>query len=156
MGFEKLVDAVGGVPLWFDAPVRDRHTGLDVPQAECVVLNGEQARKFVRSRYLEYQDEDGDWISDPTADLGRITRQQVFVRRAVAKAVDEGLSNPITLNELVSAGVANVSLDEQLDAGDLLGIGEAFSKYDSDDLMGYSIPSEPMTHLGRREGASFR
>jgi LCP family protein required for cell wall assembly len=117
VGFEQLVDAVGGVPLWFDAPVRDRHTGLDVPQSGCVELDGEQARKFVRSRYLEYQDEDGDWDSDPTADLGRITRQQVFVRRAVAKAVNEGLSNPITLNDLVSAGVANVSLDEHLDAG---------------------------------------
>jgi LCP family protein required for cell wall assembly len=145
VGFEKLVDAVGGVPLWFDAPVRDRHTGLDVPEAKCVVLNGEQARKFVRSRYLEYKDADGDWHADQTADLGRITRQQAFVRRAVAKAVDEGLSNPVTLNELVSAGVANVSLDEQLDAGDLLGIGQAFSKFNSDDLKGYSIPSEPMT-----------
>jgi polyisoprenyl-teichoic acid--peptidoglycan teichoic acid transferase len=144
VGFERLVDAVGGVPVWFDAPVRDRHTGLDVPQAECVVLDGEQARKFVRSRYLEYQDPDGDWHTDQTADLGRITRQQVFVRRAVAKAVSEGLSNPITLNELVSAGVANVSLDEHLDAGDMLAIGEAFADYDSDDLVGYSIPSEPM------------
>ena len=144
VGFEQLVDAVGGVPLWFDAPVRDRHTGLDVQQSGCVELDGEQARKFVRSRYLEYQDEDGDWDSDPTADLGRITRQQVFVRRAVAKAVSQGLSNPITLNDLVSAGVANVSLDEQLDAGDLLAIGEAFSEYDSDDLKSYSIPSEPM------------
>ena len=145
VGFEKLVDAVGGVPLWFDAPVRDRHTGLDVPEAECVVLDGEQARKFVRSRYLEFKDEDGDWHADQTADLGRITRQQAFVRRAVAKAVNEGLTNPVTLNELVSAGVANVSLDEHLDAGDLLGIGEAFAEFDSDDLQGYSIPSEPMT-----------
>ena len=92
------------------------------------MLNGEQARKFVRSRYLEYQDEDGDWHRDPTADLGRITRQQTFVRRAVAKAVDKGLTNPVTLNELVSAGVANVSLDEHLDAGDLLAIGEAFAR----------------------------
>jgi LCP family protein required for cell wall assembly len=145
VGFEKLVDAVGGVPMWFDAPVRDRHTGLDVPQAECVTLNGEQARKFVRSRYLEFQDEDGDWHKDPTADLGRITRQQVFVRRSVAKAVNEGLSNPVTLNKLVSAGVANVSLDETLDAGDLLAIGKAFSEYDANDLKGYSIPSESMT-----------
>jgi LCP family protein required for cell wall assembly len=144
VGFERLVDAVGGIPMWFEAPVRDRHTGLDVPQAECVVLDGEQARKFVRSRYLEYQDEDGDWRTDPSADLGRITRQQVFVRRAIDKAVSKGLRNPITLNELVSAGVANVSLDENLDAGDLLAIGEAFADYDSEDLVGYSIPSEPM------------
>ncbi len=145
VGFEKLVDAVGGVPMWFDAPVRDRHTGLDIPAAECQVLNGEQARRFVRSRYLEYLGADGDWHGDPTADLGRITRQQVFVRRAVAKAVGEGLTNPATLNELVSAGVANVSLDEKLDAGDLLSIGSAFAKFDSDDLVGYSIPTESMT-----------
>lgn len=144
VGFEKLVDAVGGVPLWFDAPVRDRHSGLDIPQAECQVLNGEQARKFVRSRYLEYQDEDGDWQDDPTADLGRITRQQVFVRRAVAKAVGEGLTNPVTLNDLVSAGVANVSLDVKLHASDLLSIGRTFAEFDSDELVGYSIPSEPL------------
>jgi LCP family protein required for cell wall assembly len=145
VGFQKLVDAVGGVPMWFDAPVRDIHTGLDVREAECQVLNGEQARKFVRSRYLQYQDSDGTWRSDPTADLGRITRQQVFVRRAVAKAVGEGLSNPVTLNKLVSAGVANVSLDELLDAGDLLSIGREFAGFDSDELIGYSIPSEPLT-----------
>lgn len=144
VGFQRLVDAVGGVPLWFDAPVRDANTGLDVPGAECQVLDGEQARKFVRSRHLEYQDEDGDWVPDPSADLGRITRQQVFVRRAVAKAVNEGLSNPVTLNELVSAGVANVSLDELLGAGELLSIGRAFAEFDSDELVSYSIPSEPM------------
>ena len=143
VGFQRLVDAVGGVPLWFDAPVRDRHTGLDISQAECQVLDGEQARKFVRSRYLEYQDEDGDWRSDPTADLGRITRQQVFIRRAIAKAVSEGLTNPVTLNELVSAGVANVSLDEVLTAGELLSLGREFAQYDSDQLVGYSFPSSP-------------
>lgn len=145
VGFQRLVDAVDGVPMWFDAPVRDRHTGLDISEAECQVLDGEQARKFVRSRYLEYQDEDGDWRSDPTADLGRITRQQVFVRRAIAKAVSTGLSNPVTLNELVSAGVANVSLDELLTAGDLLSVGREFADYDSDQLVGYSFPSTPKT-----------
>ena len=143
VGFEKLVDAVGGVPMWFDAPVRDTHTGLDVPAAECQVLSGEQARKFVRSRYLQYLGEDGEWHQDPTADLGRITRQQVFVRRAIDKAVGQGLTNPRTLNQLVSAGVANVSLDEYLEAGDLLAIGRRFAKFDSDDLVTYSFPSEP-------------
>ena len=36
VGFEKLVDAVGGITLWFDAPVRDSHTGLSVPNTGCV------------------------------------------------------------------------------------------------------------------------
>jgi LCP family protein required for cell wall assembly len=162
VGFEKLVDAVGGIPLWFDAPVRDRKTGLRVEEAECQVLDGEQARMFVRSRYIEYLGEDGEWHADPTADLGRITRQQVFIRRAIAKAVGKGLSNPATLNELVSAGVANVTLDELLDARDLIDMGSTFADFDPDDLVGYSFPSDPMTTSAgaqvelpeMREGAS--
>ena len=110
------------------------------------MLDGEQARKFVRSRHLQYLGEDGEWHSDPTADLGRITRQQVFVRRADRQGGRrQGLTNPVKLNELVSAGVANVSLDELLDAGDLLSLGSAFAEFDSDDLIGYSIPTESMT-----------
>lgn len=148
VGFEKLVNAVGGIPMWFDAPVRDKHTGLAVPEAECQVLDGEQARKFVRSRYLEYKGEDGRWHSDPTADLGRITRQQIFVRSAVSKAVGEGLTNPVTLNQLVTAGVENVRLDHGLDAGDLLGLGRQFASFDSKELVGYSIPSEGFRTAG--------
>ena len=128
--------------MWFDAPVRDTHTGLVVPDAECQVLDGEQARKFVRSRYLEYKDADGEWHGDSTADLGRITRQQIFIRSAISKAVSKGLTNPVTLNQLVSAGVDNVRLDEHLDAGDLLDLGQQFASFDSKELVGYSIPSE--------------
>lgn len=148
VGFEKLVNAVGGIPLWFESPVRDKRTGLSVPEAECQVLDGEQARKFVRSRYLEYKDEDGEWREDKTADLGRITRQQIFIRRAVSKAVGKGLTNPATLNELVSAGVENVRLDGALDAGDLLDLGRRFASFNSKELVGYSIPSESFRTSG--------
>ncbi len=142
VGFERLVNAVGGIPMWFDAPVRDEHTGLSVPEAECQVLDGEQARKFVRSRYLEHQDQRGRWRSDPTADLGRITRQQIFIRSAIKKAVGRGLTNPVTLNELVSAGVDNVRLDPALDASDLLDLGRQFASFDADTLVSYSLPTE--------------
>lgn len=143
VGFERLVDAVGGVPMWFDADLRDPQTGLELSGGECHSLDGADARRFVRSRYLQFRDEDGSWDTDPTADLGRITRQQIFIRRAVSKAVSKGLTNPVTLNELVSAGVANVRLDRGMSAGDLLAIGRAFADFDSDDLIGFSIPSEP-------------
>ncbi len=142
VGFEKLVDAVGGIPMWFDAPVRDKHTGLSITEPECQVLDGEQARKFVRSRYLEYKGDDGKWHTDGTADLGRITRQQIFIRSAVSKAVGQGLTNPVTLNQLVSAGVDNVRLDGRLDAGDLLNLGRQFASFDSKELVGYSVPTE--------------
>lgn len=143
VGFERLVNAIGGVPLWFDAPVRDSHTGLSVSEPGCQVLDGDQARKFVRSRYMQYLGDDDRWHQDPTADLGRITRQQIFVRRAVAKAVGKGLTNPVTLNELVSAGVENVRLDGLLDTSDLLDLGRRFASFDADTLIGYSLPTEP-------------
>ena len=44
VGFQKLVDAVGGIKLWFDTPVRDQHSGLLVENTGCVTLNGEDAR----------------------------------------------------------------------------------------------------------------
>ena len=145
VGFERLVDAVGGIPMWFDAPVRDKHTGLSVPEPECQVLDGEQARKFVRSRYLEYKGDDGRWHSDPTADLGRITRQQIFIRSAISKAVGKGLTNPVTLNELVSAGVENVRLALQLDAG-------AARRLECADCESDGQGTQPPRAIGRRCG----
>jgi LCP family protein required for cell wall assembly len=141
VGFERLVDAVDGIPLWFDSPVRDTHTGLSIKDTGCQVLDGETARKFARSRYLQYKGKDGRWHGDPTADFGRITRQQIFIRRAIDKAVAQGLGNPVTLNRLVSAGVDNLRLDKALDAGDLLSLGKQFKSFDSKDLITYSIPT---------------
>ncbi len=148
VGFEKLVDAVGGIKLWFDHPVRDSHTGLSIPSTGCVQLNGLQAREFARSRYLQYKGTDGRWHSDPTADLGRITRQQIFIRRAIAKAVSSGLGNPLTLNRIVQAGVDNVKLDANLSASDILSLGRKFKNFNSNDLIGYTIPSTGFTTAG--------
>jgi LCP family protein required for cell wall assembly len=145
VGFEKLVDAVGGIPLWFDTPVRDSHTGLNVKQTGCVVLDGENARKFARSRYLQYKGKDGKWHTDPTGDFGRITRQQIFVRRAIDTAVGQGLGTPVTLDRLVSAGVDNLKLDKLLSAGDLLSLGRRFKSFDSKELVTYSVPSTSYT-----------
>ena len=66
-GFKGLVDAIGGVPMYFSTPMRDTHTGLDIPEAGCVNLDPQQALDFARSRYLEYQDSRGRWQTDPSA-----------------------------------------------------------------------------------------
>ena len=38
--FQNIVDAVHGVPLYFPKPVKDRKSGLDIPSAGCINLNG--------------------------------------------------------------------------------------------------------------------
>ena len=81
--FKTIVEAVGGVTVPFAYPARDRHTGLNVPVAGCFTFDGDHALAYVRSRYYEYQDENGKWKQDPVSDLGRISRQQDFLRRAL-------------------------------------------------------------------------
>ncbi len=149
VGFLGLVDAVGGVPFYFDAPVRDSESGLSVPNAGCIDLDARQSLSFARARHLEYQDLDtGRWRSDPSGDLGRITRQQEFIRRAISEAVSKGLSNPATLNDLVDVAVDHVGLDPTLSVRDLLGLGRRFAAFDADTLQTYSLPAVPFRTAG--------
>ena len=55
-GFKGLVDALGGVPMYFDTAMRDSNTGLNITQPGCVTLNGDEALAFARSRHLQFKD----------------------------------------------------------------------------------------------------
>ncbi len=149
VGFRGLVEAVGGVPIYFSDAVRDDFSGLRVDSAGCVNLDGAQALAFARSRHLEIQDpETGRWRTDPSGDLGRMTRQQEFIRKAISKAVSKGLTNPVTLNELVAVGVDFVGLDPTLSATDIVSLGRRFASFDADSLRTFSTPAEPFRTAG--------
>lgn len=138
-GFARMVDAVGGVPLFFEAAVRDKSSGLYQPNLGCVTLMGDQALPFVRSRHLQYMTPEGEWESDPTADLGRITRQQIFMREALSRVVDDA-SNPLRLRELVDIGVETVGIDGEMGIRDILDLAERFRDFDPDELKTYALP----------------
>lgn len=149
VGFRGLVEAVGGVPIYFSDPVRDDFSGLRVDSAGCVNLDGQQALAFARSRHLEIQDTDtGRWRTDPSGDLGRMTRQQEFIRKAISRAVSKGLTNPATLNELVGVGVDFVGLDPTLTARDLVSLGRRFASFDAESLQTFSTPATPFRTAG--------
>lgn len=141
-GFQELVDVVDGVSVYFPAPARDTHSGLDVDTAGCVTLDGQQALSYVRSRHYERY-LDGRWRTDPSGDLGRISRQQDFIVRALHHAVAQGGRNPITLDRLVDAGLATVTVDDLLTADDIIRLGQAFRSFDPGSLVTYSLPTRP-------------
>lgn len=148
-GFRGLVETVGGVPIHFSDPVRDDFSGLRVDAAGCVNLDGQQALAFARSRHLEIQNtETGRWRTDPSGDLGRMTRQQEFIRKAISKAVSKGLTNPVTLNDLVGVGVDFVGLDPTLSARDIVSLGRRFASFDPESLQTFSTPAEPFRTAG--------
>ncbi len=103
VGFDGIVDltnAVGGIEVCFDEPIKDENSGLDV-EAGCQVLDGAEALAWVRMRY-----------ADPKGDLGRIERQQQYM----AAMVDEILSwqtlvNPVRQWDIMRAAVGALTVD---------------------------------------------
>jgi LCP family protein required for cell wall assembly len=136
-GFQELVDAVGGVPLYLDRAIKDDHSGLFQSNLGCVTLNGEQALAFARSRHLQVMTPDGWSNEDPYADLGRIQRQQVFIRRAVVTALGTVKSNPLKVREFLDIATDNVGIDAETDP---LGLVDEFKDFDVNNLKTYSIP----------------
>ena len=140
-GFRDLVDAVGGVPVYFPYPAKDDNSGLAVFETGCVTLDAEQALAYARSRHYE-EEIDGEWRTDPSSDLGRIRRQQDFIRRALDRAVSRGARNPGTLDKLLDAALDSVTVDDELTTGDILDLAQRFREFDPESLETYSVPVE--------------
>lgn len=138
-GFGSLVDALDGVPVYFPNPVRDRLSGLDVPDAGCVTLDARNALGFVRSRH--YQELiDGRWRTDGTGDIGRVRRQQQFIIEALDRAFERGLRNPVTLDALIDSALDAVTVDDTLDGDDLIRLASQFRKFRPSSLDIYQLP----------------
>jgi LCP family protein required for cell wall assembly len=139
-GFRSLVDAVGGVPIYFPWPARDDHTGFLVEQPGCVELHGVEALAYARSRYFETK-QGKTWVADPSSDFGRISRQQQFIKLAMKRAIAKGIRNPFVLNQLVGVAQSNVQLDDQITTQNLLDLGREFKDFDPDTLQVYTPPA---------------
>ena len=142
-GFKSLVDTVGGVPLYFDRAMYDENSGLNITEPGCVTLDGQQALAFARSRHLVYfNEESGEYEEDLTADLGRITRQQLFLRRVMDKVASLGLTDVTKLNRLVNVATDNVTFDDNLSTGDLVDLARQFSSLGSEAMQSYALPTD--------------
>jgi LCP family protein required for cell wall assembly len=153
-GFKGIVNAIGGVNVYFPAPVRDFDTdlgrtltGLDIADPGCIRLDGDQALAYVRSRHYQ-QLVDGEWQSDPAGDLNRIQRQQDFIRRTFNQALSKGLLDPRRVDKLLRTARDNVTLDDSLGLRDLLDLGRRFGSLTPDALQTYAVPTTPGTTAG--------
>lgn len=149
-GLEDAVNALGGITMDFPYPVRDHdcsiivngtcsnNAGLNIPTAGCQVLNGQQALALSRSRYFQYY-ADGQWNSDPTSDIGRITRQNLIISAALDKA--KSTYNPFRLNTLMSSVVHDFSKDNGLTVSDLFSLSERYHAFSGSQLQAYTLPT---------------
>ncbi|WP_447004281.1 LCP family protein [Saccharothrix isguenensis] len=103
-GFYLLTDVIGGVEVCLKQATSDLDSGADF-RAGVQTISGADALAFVRQRK-----------GIPNGDLGRITRQQVFMSAAASKLMSAGtLTDPARLSGLLDAVSKSVVVDEKLD-----------------------------------------
>jgi LCP family protein required for cell wall assembly len=130
VGFRNIVQALGGVKVYFERSIHDKDSGLNVPKG-CVELTGDRALAFVRVRKID-------------SDFGRIARQQLFARLVMDKVVSAGtLLNPIKLVRLVSIGTNNIRTDDALGPGDMKDIALRLRSFDPGRVDMRVVPSTP-------------
>ena len=119
-GFLGLVDALGGVTIDFAHPAYDDRSGLAIDTAGPHRLDGDEALAYVRSRrYTEIVD--GVAVTDGTADLGRVQRQQRFLAAVMAEL--GATRNPLTLLDALDAVGSHVAVDEGMGVFDAARLG---------------------------------
>jgi LCP family protein required for cell wall assembly len=143
-GFREVVNAVGGLKVYFPFPARDEFSNLNIAQTGCVQLDGEQALSYVRARHYQYKGPKG-WQFDGTGDIGRIQRQQDFIKRLVRKAVADGLTNPIKAARLIEAGIGNVKVDDTFGVTDMKQLASQLRDLDEGKIAFAALTGDPVT-----------
>ena len=146
-GFKGLVESIDGVPMYFDTAMRDQHSGLFVAGEGCLTLDGGQALSLARSRQLEYFTS-GIWVTDPTGDLGRISRQQTLVLEAISRATSLDLNSPARISRIIDVGIKNIGVDPNLTFDDMAGLAARFRTADRNLLHTHILPVDPYTTAG--------
>lgn len=129
LGFVQIVDALNGVRLCLDKPLKDEKSGADFP-AGCRRMNGTEALAYVRARY-----------ADPDGDLGRVKRQ-----RQLIGAVADGMASsdvyldPSRSKRVLDASLAALRVDDDADVAQLLGMGRSMRQISSGAGTATTVP----------------
>ena len=126
--FANVVDALGGVKMYFPEPVYDAYSGLKVLTPGCISLDGVHALQVVRARHLQYKGPGITtpypeyWPSENLSDLARIRRDHEFLRVLGSAVSKNGLSDPLTDEQLVSGVAPQLQVDRKFTTSDMVSL----------------------------------
>jgi len=145
VGFESLIDGLGGIELWFPYQARDLKSGLNV-EAGTQTLDGATALAYARSRkYQELQN--GRWVSVNANDIGRTERQQEVVRAIVTK-----LRRPGSITEagdIAAALARHMTIDSTLASSSVASLAWAFRGILAGSIEATTLPANGTSIGGR-------
>jgi len=158
--FEGIVNAIGTVPVWVPGVIKDKFTGLGMLGPTCMPLDGAKALQWVRARNIQILDPKGTldrddglrWSPlDATADIGRIKRQQDFVKKLGRIAVQRTLDDPFIAPDIVDALLPNLHADRGFDRPALNQLVRAFMGL-ADGGAGLQFETVPWSDPGKPVG----
>jgi len=126
--FANVVDALGGVKMYFPEPVYDAYSGLKVLTPGCISLDGFHALQVVRARHLQYKPPGVTtsypdyWPFENQSDLARIRRDHEFLRVLATAVSKNGLSDPITDGQLISSVAPQLQVDKAFSSSDMVSL----------------------------------
>jgi LCP family protein required for cell wall assembly len=128
-GVVKMVDALGGVDVCVPSAVSDWRSGLEL-EAGTTHVDGIMGLAYVRARYI-----------DPTADIGRMERQQRFLGSMFQQATSAGvLLDPLKLDRFLNAALSSVKLDENMSRDMLLDLSADLQDISPKDIRFLTVP----------------
>jgi LCP family protein required for cell wall assembly len=137
-GFKGAVNALGGVYMNFPHPAKDAYSGLNITTPGCQILNGTQALAVARSRHYQYEVND-QWVYTGISDLGRIKRQDAFLRSLVDAAKSK--YNPLQLNAFLGSLPQGLVVDKTFSLSDMVGLAEEFHSITPKTIQTYTLPT---------------
>ncbi|GII33185.1 LCP family protein [Planotetraspora mira] len=134
-GFKNIVNALGGITICVPQNVDDDQAKLHLKAGKHLV-KGETALAYVRARH---------GLGDGS-DISRIRRQQVFISQIVSKATSSSMLTDVgKLNAFIKATAQSVTMDDALNAGEILQIAQSASKLKASGFKATTVPWEPYT-----------
>lgn len=130
-GFLELVEVVGGVQVCLEKPLVDPYAGANLPPG-CRPLRGPDAAAFVRARH-----------TPPGGDLGRIERQQRFLRAAMEKVISAGtFVNPVRMKRLIDVAANAVVTDDRFGASEMARLAWALRSLEPEEVDMRTLPGK--------------
>ena len=124
-----------------------------MPGPGCFTFDGDHALAYVRGRATtstRTRPAAASGSEDPSSDLGRISRQQDFLRRSLTSVLDKGLLNPSVASGLIeSATSGDVVTSSELSLAKLMEFAGVLR-----DVEAASIPSYQIEAVGRERSAA--
>ncbi|MFE4372372.1 LCP family protein [Streptomyces sp. NPDC056835] len=141
-GFTDVVNAVDGVEVCLDEPVKDVQARLELPAGR-QTLDGEQALGFVRARH---------GIGDGS-DTQRMDRQQRFLGALFKKVQSNGvLLNPARLYPVLDAATKSLTTDSGLNSlSDLYELARSMRSVPMEKVQFLTVPRQPYSQDANRD-----